>query len=207
MAGSEKQKRMSDADYLKAEEKASVRHEYVDGYVFAMSGATQAHNRICTNLLALLHSQLRGGPCSVYAADMKVQIQAANSYYYPDLVVSCEAYDAKSVVLKHPVLVIEVLSPSTASTDKREKLIAYQKLASLKEYVIVYQDRKQVLLYRRGADDIWELSTINGSDALDLESISSGRFSIQLDLIYESTSVPGRVKEAESAYDVSAGSV
>jgi Uma2 family endonuclease len=191
---------VSEEDYLAAEEKATIRHEYVDGAVFAMSGSTDAHNSISGNIFAFIHSRLRGGPCRAYINDMKVRIQVAKSYYYPDVMVSCEGYDAKSVSKSNPVLLVEVLSRSTAQIDRREKLIAYKKIPSLSEYVIVYQDRQQIELYRRVIDG-WELLVLRGDDdEVVLESLPDGPLNIPISTIYEGCDPPAIVKESETEY-------
>jgi Uma2 family endonuclease len=193
--------RISEAEYLRAEEKATVRHEYVDGYVFAMSGSTRAHNLICMNISTFLHGHLRGGPCQATSNDLKLKIESARSYYYPDIMVDCERFVAKDVFVTEPVLLIEVLSPSTAAIDRREKLIAYQKIETLKEYLLVYQDRQQVELYRKEADGQWSYVVLNFTDELILESLPAGSLSMPFEVIYEGYSPPSRVKEEEVEYD------
>lgn len=191
---------MSEQDYLQAEEKSTVKHEYVDGYVFAMAGATQAHSIIGTNLVSAIRSHLRGTGCRVFANDMQVHIESTKTYYYPDVIVTCEPFDAKSVFISNPTLIIEILSHSTAAIDRREKLIAYRKIEHLKEYVIIYQDRKRVELYRKTDSHEWESLIIAGHDDLLLESLPSGDLRISLKTIYEDYDPPGRVKEEEGAY-------
>jgi Uma2 family endonuclease len=193
---------LTEEEYLKAEEKSVVRHEYVNGYVFAMSGSTDAHNLISGNIFSAIHAHLRGSQCRPYIHDMKLKIAVAKSYYYPDVMVSCEPFESKSLFKSGPVLVVEVLSPSTASVDKREKLIAYQHIASLREYLIVYQDRQKVEVYRRDSQDQWELMTIGSDDDLMLESLPNGPLHLPFSLIYEGYNPPSRVKEEEAEYQV-----
>jgi Uma2 family endonuclease len=188
---------MTEEAYLEAEEKATVRHEYVDGHVFAMTGATVAHNIICGNMFAFIHGSVRGSGCRAYANDMKVRVRAAKSYYYPDIMVSCEPVDGKSVFRDVPTLLVEVLSPSTRSVDQREKLVAYKKLASVKEYVIVYQDRQRIEVHRRERDGEWELIVLSGEEDLILESLPGGSLAIPFATIYEGYNPPTRVKEDE----------
>ncbi len=192
---------MTEQEYLQAEEKATVRHEYVDGYVFAMSGATEAHNVISGNLFSVIHSHLRGGPCRAFQNDMKVRVQSARSYYYPDIMVTCEAFEPKSVFKISPTLLIEVLSPSTAQIDQREKLIAYQKIGSLREYVIVHQQRQHVEMYRKNVDGQWEHIIPTLAEGLVLESLSAP-LQIPFNTIYEGYNPPSRVKENERIYDL-----
>ena len=118
---------LSEADYLAREEESRIRHEYVNGEMYAMSGGSQRHNRIAINAVSALLAGLRGKPCQVFMNDVKLHIARDNAYYYPDVVVVCgESYrmadDAQSVT--DPLLVVEVLSPSTESIDRREKLAA-----------------------------------------------------------------------------------
>jgi len=192
---------MSEEEYLQAEEKSSIRHEYVDGCVFAMSGATDAHNIVCGNIFAAIYAHVRGTGCRAYINDMKVRIQSQKRYYYPDIMVSCEPFDAKSVIKTGPCLLIEVLSPSTTQIDKREKLVAYQKIASLQEYVIVYQDRQKVELYRRVSHEHWDVILLRQGEDLVLESLANGHLQLPFDTIYEGYQPPGRVKEDESCYE------
>lgn len=139
---------LSVADYLEGERHSEIRHEYVAGRVFAMVGSTLGHNRVAMNMTFLLRNHLRGTPCSAYMSDVKVRIEAADAFYYPDVVVSCEPANPRDLFLKAPVLVVEVLSPSTENIDRREKLLNYQKLPSLKEYVLVSPDEIRVEVYR-----------------------------------------------------------
>jgi Uma2 family endonuclease len=146
---------LSPEEYLAREGISSVRHEYVDGHVFAMTGGSLRHNIICTNLWSVLQGALRGGPCRSFISDVKVRIDSCNSFYYPDVLVSCKPTDASGVFLKAPVLLAEVLSPSTASTDRREKLIAYKQIESLREYLIIHQSIRRVDLYRKQGSAVW----------------------------------------------------
>lgn len=193
-------KSISEQEFLRLENESSTKHEFVQGYVFAMSGTTAAHNVIAGNLFAALHSVLRGSPCRAYMNDMKVRIEAAQSYYYPDLMVTCETFDRKSVFMSNPVLLVEVLSRGTAQIDRREKLIAYQKIESLSEYVLLHQDRQRFEMYRRGADGDWLILTGDSDDDLTFTSIGDGDLTISMSSIYEGCVPPHRVKEPEEEY-------
>ncbi|MBN2700972.1 MAG: Uma2 family endonuclease [Methylothermaceae bacterium] len=153
-------------DYLAGEEISDIRHEFVAGQVFAMVGSTRAHNRVAGNIFAFLHRHLRGTPCEVHMSDIKVRVEAADAFYYPDVVVSCEPFDPKSVFLNEPTLVVEVLSPSTENVDRREKRLNYQKLPSLKEYMLVAPDETRVEVYRRAGENLWELDVYGPEDEL-----------------------------------------
>ncbi len=163
--------RLSKEEYLEGEKHATVKHEYVAGQIFAMVGVSQVHNTIAINLTTALHAHLRGGPCRVRMAEVKVRVEAADAFYYPDVVVTCDPDDTEEYHITRPCLIIEVLSPSTEATDRREKLLAYQQLDSLMEYVLVVQTTKQVEVYRRDRGDEWSLDTFTGSDEIHLDSV------------------------------------
>jgi Uma2 family endonuclease len=157
-------------EYLRAEEDSPIRHEYLGGHIFAMAGASQEHNLIAGNLLALLRPHLRGSSCRVFMSDMKVQIQD-NIFYYPDVLVTCNPEDNQRYFKTQPNLIIEVLSQSTESLDRREKLMHYQKLESLKEYVLVSQDKVQVQVYRQETPGNWTVQILDTDSELSLESL------------------------------------
>ncbi len=115
---------LSITEYLQQEQGSKIRHEYVDGHIFAMAGGSRAHNRISGNLYMAFRSHLRGKPCEVYIADMKVF--AENCFYYPDVVVTCQTHqESENLYLTQPCLIVEVFSPSTEHVDKRDKSLAY----------------------------------------------------------------------------------
>ena len=166
---------LSVEEYLKAEEYSEIRHEYIGGQIFAMSGASREHNLIAGNIFARLRTHLRGSSCRTFISDMKVKIQTDNQkvdlFYYPDVVVTCNPTDEERFFLTSPSLIVEVLSPSTEAIDKREKLLNYQKLDSLREYVLVSQDQIQVEIYRQDAQSNWSVQTLDKGDDLQLKSI------------------------------------
>lgn len=147
MAGVTRKPWITPQDYLAAERVAEVRHEYLDGEVFAMVGASRRHATIVGNLFVALRQAARG--CQAYANDVKVRVEAANAFYYPDLVATCAGGDDAPYVVKDPVLVVEVLSDSTEAIDRREKRTNYQKIPSLREIVLVSQSERLVEVYRR----------------------------------------------------------
>lgn len=140
---------ISPEDYLAAEKVAEVRHEYIDGEIFAMVGASRRHTHIVGNLYIALRQAVGPRGCSVYFNEVKLRVEAANAYYYPDLVVTCSPADDDPYIVHSPVLVVEVLSDSTEAIDRREKRANYQKVPSLREIVLVSQGRRQVEIYRR----------------------------------------------------------
>jgi len=157
--------------YLKREERASRKSEYVDGRIFAMSGVTLRHNKIATNILAALSPHVESSGCDIYISDVKLRVLATNSFYYPDVMVARGPQDETSVFVNNPRLVVEVLSPSTAATDRREKVIAYKQVPSISEYLIVHQSRPKLELHRKTADGTWILLELGLRDDLTLESL------------------------------------
>ncbi|MBX9691902.1 MAG: Uma2 family endonuclease [Cyanobacteria bacterium] len=177
-------------EYLAFEESAGLRHEYVDGQIFAMTGATLAHSAISTNLLTNINPQLKGSNCKVYGSDVKVRVEATNSFYYPDIVVDCGIFDQSSVCAHSPVLIFEVLSRSTASIDRREKSAAYQHLQSLKAYLMVHQSKKLIEMWRRDTHGDWVFEEIQDG-IISLACCSNTALLIPVDSIYEGLSFLG----------------
>ena len=143
-----KAQRMSVADYLEMEERSEVRHEYVDGEIYAMSGPSLQHQRLVGNLYRYAHRRA-AGRCEILLSGMMARIEGRNSFYYPDLVGTCEPDDGEEGYIVSPCFVVEVLSRSTASIDRREKRAAYMSLKSMDEYVIVSQYGMRIDVYRR----------------------------------------------------------
>jgi Uma2 family endonuclease len=136
----------------------TIKHEFVHGEVFAMAGAHEAHVRLALNLSLALLPHLKGSPCRIFMADMKLRVEAADAFFYPDVFVTCSAADAADPLIKRePMLVVEVLSPSTAAYDRGEKFAAYRLLPTLQEYLLVDPAARRCDLYRRGADGLWVL--------------------------------------------------
>ncbi|MFO1419733.1 MAG: Uma2 family endonuclease [Candidatus Competibacteraceae bacterium] len=174
-------------DYLEWEQRQPERHEYVRGEVFAMAGTTDRHNEISGNFYTLLRQHLRGTPCRVFMADVKVRVEAADCGFYPDLQVTCAESDrADRLVKRFPVLVVEVLSDSTASYDLGDKFAAYQQLDSLREYVLVDQERIRVQVYRR-RDGQWWVDSVGPGGRLSLESVD---LECPVEVLYEDLSEP-----------------
>ena len=159
-------------DYLAYEQRSGDRHEYVAGQIYAMVGTTDRHNVIAGNIYVALRAQLRGGPCRVFMSDVKVRIEVADASYYPDVFVTCDSCDQDPYVKHYPCIVVEVLSPPTEGTDRREKLLNYRKLDSLQEYVLVDSDRQRIEVYRREADGGWTVDTLSGDETLELNSVA-----------------------------------
>ena len=161
-------------EYLALERKATLKSEYINGEILAMSGASLAHTRITADIVTELNNQLRGGECEVISNDMRVKTGPRGAYFYPDVVVFCGGPQVEDNVfdtLLNPILVVEVLSPSTEAFDKGEKFMHYQEIASLREYILVSQDRVRVEHYRL-AETQWVQSEFHApEDVLPLVSI------------------------------------
>ncbi|HHL18369.1 MAG TPA: Uma2 family endonuclease [Thiothrix sp.] len=156
-------------DYLEGEPLANIRHEYIDGDVYAMAGAGDAHVKVTLNAAFLLKGQLRGSGCSTYVSDMKVRIGEDEAFFYPDVMVTCDAkdqYPEQNYIKKFPKLIIEVLSPSTESKDRGKKFILYRTLESLEEYVLIDPREYYVELYRRQDNDHWMMVSFDQEDAV-----------------------------------------
>lgn len=162
---------ISPEDYLQGERNGNIRHEYVDGQVFAMAGAGEKHNIIALNLASELRNASRGTDCRAFISDMKLHLAELNRFYYPDILLSCNPEDNNAYFKEHPCLIVEVLSPSTEATDRREKLHAYQQIPSLKEYVLVSQESPQIELYRRSEAHWLYYLLDDPADVLQLECL------------------------------------
>ena len=166
-------------DYLEWEKGNEIKHEYLDGEVFpmydaaqAMAGAKDGHVTVAGNIFALLKSHLRGGPCRVYMADMKVRVEAANQFFYPDVVVTCDPSDRSADYFKsHPALIVEVLSESTSAYDRGNKFEFYRQLDSLQEYVLVDPDRFSVDCFRRDDSGHWVLYPSGAGETVEFASV------------------------------------
>lgn len=181
--------RLSEQDYLQGEAASPIRHEYVAGEVFAMAGGSKAHNIISLNVAMLLRNALRGSGCQTFIADMRVQVAAQSSYYYPDVVVTCApddlAADAPGNFIAQPCLIVEVLSPTTEAIDRREKMLAYRHIESLREYVLVDQERRWVEVYRR-VESGWVADLYSPGDTITLET---ARLEVGMDEVYQDSAV------------------
>lgn len=169
--------KLSLEEYLELDRNSEERYEYFDGEVFAMSGASLSHNRIARNLLRSLENQLEGRDCEVLPADMRLKVPAVFPYRYPDLVVVCGEPIIEELqgleLLVNPLVIIEVLSPSTEAYDHGRKFSAYQSIESFREYLLVAQDRPHVVQYVRQSDNKWLRSEIGGlAGELTLETIN-----------------------------------
>jgi Uma2 family endonuclease len=164
--------RITPEEYLNWEERQDLRHEYIDGEVYAMSGGSANHGEIAANFIVLLKNHLRGRGCRVFTADVKVSIANSTNYFYPDVSVTCDERDRSAEkYISHPCLIVEVLSPTTANYDRGEKFRQYKQSDSLQEYILVSAERVEIDMYRRGERDRWEIVNYRTGDIVDLTSI------------------------------------
>lgn len=170
-------------DFLAWEAAQTEKHEYIAGEVFAMAGASDAHVTISLNLAMALRAHLRGGPCRTYIADMKLHVEAADAFFYPDVFVTCSAVDATRPNFKRePVLIIEVLSKATAAFDRGGKFAYYRRLPSLQEYALIEGERIAVDVFRRDTGGHWVLYPYGPGELVELASVG---LSLPIEAIYE----------------------
>ncbi|MGH9842124.1 MAG: Uma2 family endonuclease, partial [Blastocatellia bacterium] len=149
------------------------------------------------NIATMIRPRLRGTGCRIFVFDMKARVEPVDAFYYPDVMATCEPFVAKSVFKSRPFLIIEVLSPSTASIDRREKLAAYGQLDSVREYVIVHQDSRRIELHRKDDRGKWQAAILGENNVLVLESLPAGPITLTMDEIYEDVIFPAGDEEEE----------
>ncbi|MCB1876221.1 MAG: Uma2 family endonuclease [Chromatiales bacterium] len=174
-------------DYLDGEQHSEIRHEYLNGKVYAMVGATDRHGLIAGSVFSALRSHLSGGPCQVFIADMKVRVQTADDdrFYYPDVLVSCDPNDREPLYRRSPRLIVAVLSESTERLDRGERFDVLQRVESLMEYVLVAQDDLRVEVFRRETG--WRSEVCGEGDRVALRSVD---LSLPVATIYEDVETP-----------------
>jgi Uma2 family endonuclease len=170
--------------YLAWEAEQSTKHEYHDGEVFAMAGASDAHVTVALNIAMALRNHLRGSPCSVFISDMKLRVEEDNAFFYPDVFVTCAESDrGQSHSKSAPVLVVEVLSPATSAYDRGAKFAAYRKLPTLREYALIDPERLSLDLFRREGDSKrWVLHPIEAGGHVEWASVG---LQVPLEALYE----------------------
>ncbi|MEG4628756.1 Uma2 family endonuclease [Microcoleus sp. AR_TQ3_B6] len=181
---------ISPEDYLEGERVSPIKHEYRRGHVYAMTGAKKPHIIIGSNLVMLLGNHLLNTPCLVLSSDIKVRLEEANCYYYPDVAVTCDERDTGSNedFILYPSLVVEVLSPSTAAFDRGNKFADYQTSPSLQEYVLITQSESKIECFRVNTEGNWVSQTYRQGDELELMSID---FRCPIAQVYQK--VPGLI--------------
>lgn len=177
---------ISPEEYLRGELDSQIRHEYFAGEVVAMAGASVNHNFIAGNIFAALHARLVGKKCSPFINDMKAHIQQRGDdwFYYPDVMVNCDPTGQQTYFCDTPSVIVEVLSPSTEGKDRREKRLAYEMIAALHTYVLVAQDERDVVIFRRTPEGWSREALPDDGDTLRLPELE---FAISLDQIYVRT--------------------
>ena len=165
------------AEYLELEEIAAVKHEFLGGHVWAMAGGTPAHAAIAANVIALLSAQLRGRPCRVFTSDLRIRVLATGLGTYPDVTVVCgqletDPADPRGNTVTNPLVLVEVLSPSTEEYDRGEKLAHYQRIPSLAEIVLIAHNDRRLEVWRREGDR-WTLDVFRADERAQLASIGS----------------------------------
>jgi Uma2 family endonuclease len=175
--------RITPEEYFAWEERQQIRHEYIDGEVYAMTGGTINHGAIALNFGALLKNHLRGRGCKTLNSDCRVNIVGMNRYVYPDISVSCDDRDRNATqYITYPCLIIEVLSAGTEAYDRGNKFRMYRRNPSLQEYVLVSADTIEIEVFRRSDGDQWWIINYQAGDTVELTSID---LTIPIEQIYE----------------------
>ena len=171
-------------EYLQLEAASDIKHEYIDGELYAMAGATDIHVTIAGNIFASLLAHLRGSGCRVYISDMKVKIEGKNRFFYPDVMVTCDTQDRENSTYKQfPCLIIEVLSDSTEAFDRGDKFADYQSLPSLQEYVLINTRKARIECFRRTDEGLWLLQFYELEDSQF--ALTTVEFTGQISDVYE----------------------
>jgi Uma2 family endonuclease len=177
-------------DYLSVEEMSAVRHEFLDGEIFAMAGGTPEHAALLAAVLIVLGRGLEGRACRPYSADLRIRVVATGLATYADAAVICGDLirdPASPTHVTNPSVIVEVLSPSTEAYDRGEKREHYQQIASLRAYMLVAQDQREVEVYARAESGIWQHSVHRSGQTVNLLSIGS-QFTV--DELYAAAGVP-----------------
>jgi Uma2 family endonuclease len=184
-------------EYLELEENSPVKHEYIDGYIYAMAGALEGHVTIAGNLFTLLRNHVRGSGCRVYISDMKARIESLNRFFYPDIMVTCDSEALLQAVRRDqetpgykrfPCLIIEVLSDSTEGFDRGDKFADYQTIETLQAYILINTKKPRVECFRRNEDGLWVLQSYVGEEtSFQLQSIN---FAGTMTQLYEDVDFP-----------------
>ena len=173
---------LTEAEYLEGEKRSETRHEYLDGVVYAMTGASKRHNGVVGSVYRALYDDARKKRCQVFFEAVKLRIESSRSYYYPDVILSCRD-EADEYFVSQPCAVFEVESRETSLVDRREKRQAYITLDSLREYVILAQDEVAATVYRRAATgDGWIEEQLGPGDHLHIQCLA---LDVLLDTLYD----------------------
>jgi Uma2 family endonuclease len=177
--------RFTFADYVQIEEESSIRHEFLDGTIYAMAGGSLEHAAVGANVIGLLRNALEGKRCRVFTGDLRVRVTATGLASYPDAAVICDQVeldpeDAKGHTATNPVVLVEVLSPSTEDYDRGEKLAHYKRMPTLREVMLIAHDEQRVDLWRRVGDH-WTQRSWRAGEDVALESLDCA---LPVDAIY-----------------------
>jgi Uma2 family endonuclease len=164
-AAAEERRLLSVEEYVEFELASPRKHEYVAGQVFAMVGVSRRHSGIAVNIASNLYSAADDGPCRVHVSEVRLRA-SENIFYYPDVMVACGPEPEDPYIEDAPCLVVEVLSPSTATVDRREKLLVYRQLPSLQAYLIVHQEERRLERHWRDAAGEWRLEEVVGTGSV-----------------------------------------
>ena len=177
---------VTSAEYLAGEDQSEFKHEYLAGEIYAMVGATDTHVTTAGNLFVMLRQHLKGGPCKTYISDMKLHIATADAYFYPDVMVTCSDKDRENHLAKsEPILIAEVLSPSTEAYDRGRKFSIYRQLPTLQHYWLIDTINRTIDTYARTPDDEWLLHSYDSeSQAIPLK-IEQHSQQISIDELFE----------------------
>lgn len=175
---------LSVEDYLALEEASNVRHEYVAGRMHALAGASKRHNTIALNVASRLRAAAGDGPCRVYVSDVKLRA-ADDVFYYPDVMVACGPEGDDPLVEEAPCLLVEVVSPSTAVIDRREKLTIYKRIPTLRGYLIVDQEMRRVERHFRDDEGVWWDTDLVGEGRL---AVPCPEVELSMDQVYAGVS-------------------
>ncbi len=175
-------------DYLEGEKVSRTKHEYIDGEVYAMAGTSKNHNRIIKNILRKLENHLSGSDCEPFSVDIKVRSKKFNRFYYPDLIVVCGEDAESEYFTTKPKLIVDVLSSSTALTDRREKMFVYKEIESVEEYILIEQNQMSAEIYRRReTGDLWDSIEFDAGEEIEFASIG---FKMPMSEIYAGVELP-----------------
>jgi Uma2 family endonuclease len=181
---------ITEQEYIEFERASATKHEYYAGQIYAMTGASRTHNLIAGNTLASLHTQLRRKPCQIFPSDMRVKIQKTGLHTYPDLVIICgepQFTDDALDTLINPIVLIEILSPSTERYDRGMKSQHYRTIETLQDYILIEQDHYHIEYYSRQGNGQWLLQEATGIEArITIPSIGS---TLLLEDVYEKVDI------------------
>ena len=190
---------VTEDEYLASEERSARKHEYFNGKIYAMAGTTESHNLIAGNVYRELSTQFKNMNCRAYISDMSVKVDETGLYTYPDVSAVCgEAHftNANRTNLVNPVVIVEVLSPSTEGYDRGDKFAHYRTLASLTDYVLIVQDKIRIEHFVRQSDDRWLLTVVSApNDTLEIASLNC---TLLVSDVYEKVDFPAVILHADT---------